>query len=165
MSNLKVPDGLREEKHKHCGKSVWLGVLAPESRHPWLKRDDWVVPLAPRFVDGGDAFVHYMTLRVVTVPLGEGNLTLHRCPARVQRCRCCDEPVRHASRQMTGKVKVQKLDAAESDGGWFAVDDDGLVIRDPYFNVPGPRLRPHQCPANGPSRGRPRRPRDGSEVA
>ena len=145
-AGLAVPDGLREEIHYHCGKPTWLGVLAPESRRLQLERADWVVSLAPRPVPGGDAVLHRMTNLVVITPFGDGNLTLHRCPARVRRCPSCDGPVRYVGRQLGKKVKIQKLDASESDDGWYVVGDDGLAVLDRHFELTGPRFRPHQCP-------------------
>ena len=140
----QVARGVYETTCNDCGLPVWRVRLSGEAQARAGYRSS-VVLLEPRRADGepsgvvvgGDGLAAFAGRY-------PGQYAKHNCPARVLRCKWCGEPVRVLSQPEGSPERLAVLDADEYPGGIVAVDAHGYAVRDPDYQVDGPRYRWHE---------------------
>ncbi|MET9071781.1 hypothetical protein ABZX95_06250 [Streptomyces sp. NPDC004232] len=152
--------------HRPCGLQVFnYPVDAARSVVPWRGVDlDAVAAPTPTAGDVDLVDTDEGTLAVVRT-LGTSPYTVHRCPAKVTRCRNCGDPITVLIRFGETRYHFEVLDALPDPSGTVTLDEYGHVTRDLDAYPDGERYAIHRDrparPANPNPLGLPRRAKPG----
>jgi hypothetical protein len=135
-----IPPGARKTIHKRCGIPVLSARLHPEVAARRGRRTVILLEPLPRPGRGAVALTRRGAVFTGKVP---ADWALHRCPAKITRCKFCGEPVRVLLQGPDAPEQLAVVEAEADPRGPVVIDRNGHAVPDPVGATAGERFRWH----------------------
>jgi hypothetical protein len=134
-----IPRGVRKTRCRHCGRRAWLARIHPDmaaGRRRMVVLDPW-----PRPGRGAVA----LTRDELAVFTGKvpADYSIHRCPAKITKCKHCGLPVRVLLLGPDAAEQLAVVEASPAGDGVVVIDRHGHAVPNPAGAMPGERFRWH----------------------